>query len=81
MVTGRDAREVSAMAASQGLRCVHNPDYATGLGTSIAVGASDIGSGVAGIFVALGDMPSVLAADYDAVAAHFKPGAIAGSDS
>ena len=77
VVTGRDAPEVSAMAASQGLRSVHNPDFAAGLGSSIAIGASNISGDVAGIFVALGDMPSVLAADYDALAADFKPGAIA----
>ena len=76
VVTGRDAGEVSAMATSHGLRSVHNPDYAAGLGTSIAMGASNISGEVAGIFIVLGDMPSVLAADYDAVAAQFKPGAI-----
>lgn len=46
---------------------VHNPDAASGMGSSIAAGARALVPG-AGVFVCLGDMPNVRAEDFRALA-------------
>jgi molybdenum cofactor cytidylyltransferase len=76
-VTGRDAAEVEALAAPFGFRCVHNARFPEGLGASIAAGASAVDASLAGVFIALGDMPEVLARDYLLLAQRFERGAIA----
>ncbi len=68
VVTGCDAPRVAALAERTGLRAVHNPDAAAGMGASIAAGVRALRPGLAGIFIALGDMPHVTAADYRALA-------------
>jgi molybdenum cofactor cytidylyltransferase len=58
VVTGHMAAEVEAALAGLAARFVHNPTYAEGLSTSLAVGVSAL-HGVEGALVALGDMPAV----------------------
>jgi CTP:molybdopterin cytidylyltransferase MocA len=77
VVTGRDPAEIEALAALYGFRCVHNARFAEGLGASIAAGASAADASLAGVFIALGDMPEVLADDYRLLASRFAHGAIA----
>ena len=76
-VTGRDFAEVGALAASYGFRCVHNPCFNEGMGTSIAAGARAMRAlDVEAAFIALGDMPGISAAAYGQLAQAFRRGAI-----
>ena len=65
------------MAASFGFRCVFNPRFAEGLGTSIAAGVRALHPVAEGTFIALGDMPEIGPDVYRALAEHFTQGAIA----
>ncbi len=76
-VTGRDRAEVCAIAASFGFRCVHHARFADGLGASIAAGARNVVPSLAGVFIALGDMPEIRAGDYRLLASRFEYRAIA----
>jgi molybdenum cofactor cytidylyltransferase len=75
-VTGRDCETISALAASYAVRTVHNPNYADGLGSSIAAGICALDRSIAGVFIALGDMPGVVPKDYQLLSRAFKTGAI-----
>nr|WP_281392843.1 nucleotidyltransferase family protein [Roseospira goensis] len=70
VVTGRDAEAVAAALAGLDYRAVASPDPAAGLGVSLATGVVALpGSGLDGIMVALGDMPTIAPASVAAVAA------------
>jgi molybdenum cofactor cytidylyltransferase len=71
VVSGRDAEAIEELARSFGMRCVHNFRYAEGLGTSLVLGAAEMLGRIDGVFVALGDMPDVLATDYLALSEKF----------
>jgi molybdenum cofactor cytidylyltransferase len=58
-VTGRDSAQVQALAETFNVRCVFNPRFAEGLGTSVAAGARALGPDINGVFIALGDMPEI----------------------
>ncbi len=55
VVTGRDADEVAR--AAEPARCVFNPSFESGLGSSIACGVKAAPPG--GVLIALGDMPGL----------------------
>src|SRR5262249_19811353 len=57
VVTGYDRRPIECALDSLQLRFIHNPDWAKGMGSSIAVGVSAVDSEVAGCFILPGDMP------------------------
>jgi molybdenum cofactor cytidylyltransferase len=76
VVTGRDALDIANLATAVGVRTVHNPAFADGLGSSIAAGASAISTGLLGIFIVLGDMPLIDREDYAGLAAAFAYGRI-----
>ena len=60
LVTGFNAAEVSAAAqVLPDLQLVHNPDYETGLASSLRAGIAALPAGVAGAIVLLADMPRV----------------------
>ncbi|MFN3548650.1 MAG: NTP transferase domain-containing protein [Mesorhizobium sp.] len=63
-----------ARAAIDGLRVeiVVNPDYATGLSSSLKAGIRALPADAAGALVVLGDMPGVTAADLDRLIAAFE---------
>ena len=62
LVTGFNAAEVSAAAQGlAGLQIVHNPDFETGLASSLRAGIAALRAGVAGAIVLLADMPRVSA--------------------
>ena len=75
-VTGRDCAETEALAASFGFRCVFNPRFAEGLGTSIAAGVRALHPEAEGAFIALGDMPKIGPEVYRALAETFTQGLI-----
>jgi molybdenum cofactor cytidylyltransferase len=73
VVTGHQAEEVAALLASRHVRFLHNPDFAEGLGTSVARGISGLPEDVDGALVALGDMPRLGPAEIDRLIAAFNP--------
>jgi molybdenum cofactor cytidylyltransferase len=75
VVTGHGASDVEAVLPA-GAETVHNPDYATGLSSSLRVGLESLPPDVDAAAIALGDMPCVRAAHYRALFAAWTPGAI-----
>ena len=57
VVTGHEAKSVGAIADELGLPTLFNPDYAQGIGTSIAAGARFLLKTPRPVFVVPGDMP------------------------
>ena len=57
VVTGYDQLRIERALHGLQLRLAHNPDWAKGMGTSIAVGVSALDSALDGCFVLPGDMP------------------------
>jgi molybdenum cofactor cytidylyltransferase len=73
VVTGHEAEAVGRALGDRPLRLVHNPDYAQGLSTSLAVGLRALPATAAGVLIALGDMPRVSCAQIDRLIAAFAP--------
>ena len=67
VVTGHQAEQV-AECVGDGARLVHNPDFATGMASSLRAGIAEAqSSGTDAVLVLLGDMPLVSAADIDRI--------------
>jgi len=73
VVTGHEREQVEAALDGLPVRCVHNPDYAEGLGTSLKTGIAVVPAEADGAIVCLGDMPQVNAALIDQLIAAFDP--------
>ncbi|MCM0019596.1 MAG: nucleotidyltransferase family protein [Tagaea sp.] len=71
VVLGNDAAR--AKAALAGVRIVDNPDYASGLASSVRAGIAAVSPDCDGAVVLLGDMPLVTAAHVDRLIAAFAP--------
>ena len=69
VVTGHAREEVEAALGSLPVAFVHNPDFATGLASSLRAGVGALPAEAAGALVLLGDMPRVSAAVIDALIA------------
>ena len=67
VVTGHEAPEVEAVLDGLDVTFVHNPDYADGMASSLAVGIAALPEGVSGALIALGDMPKLETATVDAL--------------
>jgi molybdenum cofactor cytidylyltransferase len=72
VVTGHEAKMVASAISDLNVRIVHNPDYATGMASSLRVGV-EAAQHADAIVVCLGDMPSVAAATIDRMIAAFNP--------
>ena len=72
VVTGHGATDCEAALAGLKVRLVHNPDYATGLASSLRVGIGAAGKADA-VVVCLGDMPRVAGSLIDRMIAAFNP--------
>lgn len=59
IITGHERAAVEAALAGEGVRFLHNPDYAAGLSTSLRAGIAALSPEVGAAFVMLGDMPRV----------------------
>lgn len=59
VVTGHEATAVRNALADANATVVHNPDYAEGLSTSLAVGVNALGKDMTHALIMLGDMPLV----------------------
>jgi molybdenum cofactor cytidylyltransferase len=79
VVTGHARAAVEAALADLPLSFVFNPDFASGLASSLKTGASALPQTAVGAMVLLGDMPDVDAAAIDRIVAAFlaRPDALA----
>jgi molybdenum cofactor cytidylyltransferase len=72
VVTGHEAEHVRAALADRPVQWCHNPDYETGLSTSLRAGLDALPE-VEGVLVALADMPRIKPAQIDRLIAAFHP--------
>lgn len=59
IITGHKAAEIEACVSSKDVSTLHNPDFAQGMGTSLAAGIASLDETTDYAFVCLGDMPFV----------------------
>jgi molybdenum cofactor cytidylyltransferase len=71
VVTGHMAAEVAAVLAGLDVTLVANPDFATGLASSLKAGIQAVPEECDGALVLLGDMPRIAAGDLDRLIAAF----------
>jgi molybdenum cofactor cytidylyltransferase len=76
VVTGHMAAEVSSALAGLDVTLVANPDYATGLASSLKAGIRALSPSCDGALILLGDMPQIAPEHLDALVAAFAPDAI-----
>jgi molybdenum cofactor cytidylyltransferase len=76
VVTGHEAEAVEAALAGLDVRCVRNPRYGEGMGSSLAAGLAALPDDLDGMAVFLGDMPRVAVATVRRLAAAATPGFI-----
>jgi molybdenum cofactor cytidylyltransferase len=73
VVLGHESDAVEAALAGLPVRFAKNPDYASGLSTSLRRGLAEVPAEADGLLVALGDMPFVAGADIKRLLAAFNP--------
>jgi molybdenum cofactor cytidylyltransferase len=73
VVVGHEADQVRAALQERDLAIVRNPDFESGLSTSLRRGLSALPDGVAGALVCLGDMPRIGADAIDRLVEVFDP--------
>ena len=71
VVTGYEADTLTAALGDRPLKFAHNPDYRSGMGSSLAAGVRNLADDSAGIFVCLADMPWVSTQHIDALIKQF----------
>lgn len=64
-VVGHEREKMAAALHGSGARIVENPDYATGIASSLKAGVKALPPDAAGALIALGDMPGLRARDID----------------
>ena len=72
VVTGHQAPRVRDAVEGLSVQSVHNPDFASGLASSLKVGVGTLPDDAAGALIVLGDMPGVTSADFDRLIAAFR---------
>lgn len=73
VVTGHEHERVEAALTGLPVECVHNPEFAEGLATSLKAGLSALAANVDGAVICLADMPQVDAALIDRLIGAFDP--------
>ncbi len=73
-VTGYERAKIEEALAGLSVTCVDNPDFASGLSSSLKRGLAALPDDVDGVLVCLGDMPLIAAADIGRILAAFNPG-------
>ncbi len=73
VVTGHDAEAVRESLRGRDVVFVHNPDYASGLSTSLRAGLDALPADTEAALICLGDMPLVRPDVLDRLAAAFDP--------
>tara|TARA_R110000868_G_scaffold106326_1_gene291656 strand:+ start:41 stop:661 length:621 start_codon:yes stop_codon:yes gene_type:complete len=72
VVVGNEAEAVREVLSGMDVRIVANPDYATGLASSVKAGIAAVGPDAAGVVILLGDMPGVTGDVVDALIGAFE---------
>jgi len=72
VVTGSDEEGIATALESLPLRQVHNANWRSGMGTSIAAGIAALGKDIEGAFVVPGDMPRLTSDLFLCLAAAFE---------
>ena len=65
VVTGHQANEIKRLVSNLDVKLVENPDYASGLASSLKAGIHALPADVAGALIVLADMPGITTADLD----------------
>jgi len=73
VVTGHQRARIEAALAGLGIAFVDNPDFATGLSTSLRRGLAALPADIDGVVICLGDMPQVTTKTIDRLIAAFDP--------
>ena len=73
VVTGFERRKVEAVLGGAKVELVHNPEFAAGMGGSLAAGARALPANAQAALVCLGDMPYIGVALIDALIDRFQP--------
>lgn len=73
VVSGHEPERLAEALAGTGAAIVHNPDYASGLSTSLQRGLAALPADIDGALVLLGDMPRVSTSVIDRLIAAFSP--------
>ncbi len=73
LVTGHERDRVVRAVGAASVTQVHNPDYASGLSSSLHRGLAALPEDIDGVVVCLGDMPGVSPAVIDKLIAAFDP--------
>jgi molybdenum cofactor cytidylyltransferase len=69
VITGARVGEIAALAEKAGMRTLHNPDFASGLSSSLKAGLAALPLDCAGALVLLGDMPLIRPSTLDTILA------------
>ena len=72
VITGHEAERVGAVLPVNSVTVVHNPDFASGMASSLVAGINALPPDAEGVLIVLGDMPSLRAEHLRAVAARFE---------
>ncbi len=73
VVTGHDQEQIMQALAGEKVSFVHNPDYVSGLGSSLRRGLAVLPHDIDAVLVCLGDMPQVNANHIARLVAAFDP--------
>ncbi len=71
VVTGQAAARVEAALADRPVTLAHNPNYASGMASSVKAGIAALPADIDGALILLADMPRVTVATLDALIAAF----------
>lgn len=74
VVTGHEAERVRGTLAGADVRLVHNPDYASGMASSLRRGVEAAASDTSGFMIVLGDLPLLRPSTLVDLTRHFANG-------
>lgn len=72
VVTGHQATRVGEALSGLDVKLVHNPDFASGLSSSLKAGIESLPEGASGALVVLADMPAIATTHLDAMIDAFR---------
>ncbi len=73
VVTGHQSEQIEAVLTGRHLNFVHNPDYGSGIASSVKTGIASLPDEIDGAIVLLGDMPFVTKNQINELIAEFDP--------
>jgi molybdenum cofactor cytidylyltransferase len=75
VVTGHQYDRIRATLSSLDVRIVHNPDFVSGLSSSLKCGVASLSADAAGAMIVLADMPGISTGDLDHLIGAFEKSA------